>query len=151
MAMSELKTVKIKNNRIADIELPAALVAPKDPRERSTRVHQSRRLVPGLNIIPGDYYAMIKDHPGVKALFETMLDDGKPMLEIAKADDKTGLAAKSTAGLSLEKASVMINACNDVTILEAWAASDTRREVLDTIIARMELLEEGGKEAKRGS
>jgi hypothetical protein len=139
------RSIRIMNSGQADIELPAALALPKDPRERSRRLHSSRRLVPGLNVVPAAYFELVKTNPQVKALFDSR------RLKVVAAGEEQDVTPKSTEGVSIQTAQVMINGCSDVEQLEAWAAKDTRREVLDSIIARLEIIESSGKVAKKGA
>ena len=152
--MSDTQSIRIKNNREADIELPMVLVASKNPRERAKRLFQSRKLRPGLNMVPAKYYDAIKENPQVKGLFdEPSEESGKPMLELIGPGDSSfsdSTMDQAIENRSLEEAYVMINECDSVEQLEAWASMDTRKQVMDTIMAKLEILERNGKEAKKG-
>ena len=75
------------------------------------------------------------------------------MLELVDSGNSFSTSPESQAieNRAPEEAMVMINNCDDPCQLEKWAEKETRRDVGNAILTRLEILERDGKEAKTGS
>lgn len=153
--------VRIENCYTAELELPAFKQLTED-KQRVVKAYPSRRLQRGVCSIPADYWSVIKDHSTVVAWLDNdMIRADEPVsvggstkvegkvVETKPRQPVTKPKAKGPADimtLAPAAAAQVVAAESDVTVLLGYMEKETRREVLQALEARVEVIEkENGK------
>lgn len=139
-----MKTIRIKNHRAS------LVVLPRIQQERDDKGVRRGRSVPGVALeassvtpVDADYWAKIVAREDIAHMIAV------GMIEPLKADDASGAPAErdTLRDLKVEAALVHVNACEDHEQLMSWAGKETRKPVMDALLARIEHVENKAKKA----
>lgn len=136
-----MSTVKILNNEARPINLPlyGKITKGQEP-ERLPNPPEPLILNPGINILDGEYWAKAKERSDIQNFLTAKMDDnsGRTLWEEdAKGDPfKKVDFKKSIRDLDLPSALAAVKKANEDQ-LTAWAADETRKEVIKAIADRL--------------
>ncbi len=135
----EAQTVRIDSTRKNMVNLPPIKTG-------SLRMDGHAVEAEGITPLPKRYWDEVVKREDVKAL---LVDQGEGRLSVVEGTGSTRSAPETLVDMPDSQALVHINACGSAETLLKWCGQEKRRDILDAMTARMDIIESAQKRGEK--